>query len=82
MRICYALPYYDPAYTDPERYFERARLMRHLPQAVVSLGHEVDVVVLFPTPHTFEEGGVRYHFVRSSPFLRSFSRHAGAGTYR
>ena len=77
MRICYALPYYDPAYTDPERYLERARLLRHLPQAVAGLGHEVDVVVLFPTPHTFEEGGVGYHFVPSSRPVRSLARRAG-----
>ena len=37
MRICYALPYYDPAYTTPEHYFDRARLMRHLPRLCASL---------------------------------------------
>ena len=65
MRICYALLYNDTACTDPERFFERAPLMRHLPQAVADRGHEVDVVIVFSTDHTFVEGGVRYHFVRS-----------------
>ena len=82
MKICYALPYYDPAYTDPAPYFERARLMRHLPQAVASLGHEVDVVVLFPTSHTFEEGGARYHFVSSSRLAQWMARHAGGWSGR
>ncbi len=77
MRICYVLPYYDPAYPTPERYLDHARLIRHLPQAVASLGHEVDVVVFFPTPHRFEEGGVRYHFVPSGVLAQSLARHVG-----
>ena len=77
MRICYVLPYYDPAYTTPERYFDHARLMRHLPQAVAGQGHEVDVVLLFSTPHMFEEGGVRYHFVPSGVLARTLARRAG-----
>lgn len=77
MRICYTLLYYNPAYTEPDAYLQIAGIMRHLPQALARLGHEVSVVILFPTDHVFEEHGVRYHFVRSNVALRFFSRLAG-----
>ena len=82
MKIGYVLPYYDPACTDPERFFERARLMRYLPQAVADLGHKVDVVIAFPTNHAVAEHGVRYHFVRSGVLLHALSRHVGHRTDR
>ena len=77
MKICYALPYYDPAWATPEHVFEGAPLMRHLPRAVAALGHAVEVVIAFPTDHAFVEDGVRYHFVRSGALLQAFSRRVG-----
>ncbi len=77
MKICYALLHYGSSYTDPDAYFELAPLLRHLPQEVVALGHQVDVVILFPTRHVFEERGVRYHFVPSHALVQSLSRHVG-----
>ncbi|MFQ5568029.1 MAG: glycosyltransferase family 4 protein [Rhodothermales bacterium] len=77
MKLCFALFHYDLADTDPAPFLERAPLMRHLPQEVAALGHKVDVVILFPTSHTFEERGVRYHFVSSGYLSRRLARRAG-----
>lgn len=63
MKICFVLLHHDPAYTDPRRFFGRAPIMRHLPQAVAARGHQVDVVMRFAAPHTFMEGGVTYHLI-------------------
>jgi len=82
MKICFTLPYYNPAYTDPARFFVLAPVMRYLPQAVAALGYQVDAVLAFPTPHDFVEGGVHYHFVPSHPLARTLAQRAGRWLHR
>ena len=77
MKICYAVLHYDRAYDEPHSYLDRTPIHREIPREVARLGHEVEVVHLFPVDADFTEDGVRYRFVASGPVERSLSNGAG-----
>ncbi len=82
MTICYALPYYDPAFTDPEAYLERRALLRDLPRLLAERGYTMHVVHAFPSSHEFARNGVQYHFVRSGKLARGFAGGVARSTGR
>jgi glycosyltransferase involved in cell wall biosynthesis len=77
MRICYAVLHYDRAYSEPHGYLDRTPIHREIPREMAKLGHEVEVVHLFPVDADFAKEGVRYRFVASGPVERSLSNAVG-----
>ncbi len=78
MRICYAVLHYDRAHCEPRSYLARTPIHREIPREMARLGHEVEVVHLFPVNADFAEDGVHYRFVASGPVERSLSNGIGA----
>ena len=77
MKICYVQPYCPPnADLAPPDYLDRYPLLRHLPQQVSLLGHDVDVVVQHPHAALYREHGVRYHMVSEGHAAAALGRGA------
>lgn len=83
MKLCYAVLHYDPSHTDPGEYLNQTPIHRELPREMARLGHQVEVIHLFPIDAEFVEDGVRYRFMApglparlsSKVVSRLFSRH-------
>lgn len=76
MKICSANLYYNVASTieAPAVFLERMPLLREVPAALASAGHEVSVVQLYPTEAAFTLEGVDYHFVRPKLLDKGWGR--------
>lgn len=74
VKVCYAVLYYDPAYSDPVTYLERMPIVRQIPPSLAARGHDVDVVFLFSIDAEFVEDGVTYRFVAASSAARFAAR--------
>ena len=78
MKICYAILHYDRAFPEPHSYLARTPIHREIPREIARLGHQAEIVHLFPCDADFEKDGVHHHFIASGPVERSLSRAAGA----
>ncbi|MFQ5594971.1 MAG: glycosyltransferase family 4 protein, partial [Anaerolineae bacterium] len=62
---------------EPQTYLTRVPIHREIPRALAAVGHQVDVVHVFPADIEFVEDGVTYHFVAPGRIARSISQVAG-----
>ncbi|MFN8472667.1 MAG: glycosyltransferase family 4 protein [Anaerolineae bacterium] len=76
MKVCFAVLHYDErvAEHDVAAYLRTVPVHRALPREVAALGHDVDVVHLYPRDTVYAEDGVTYHFIASGRVPRAAAR--------
>lgn len=77
MKLCFAQMHYDPTYRDPEAYLDAVTIHRELPREMARLGHQVELVHLFPTAAEIEGEGVRYRFIPPARAAAALVERAG-----
>ncbi len=78
MKISFAVFYYSSLLPEePRAYLEQVPLFRFLPRHLAERGHRVEMVHLFSRDAELTEGGVRYRFFRSPPWLAAAARLLG-----
>lgn len=78
-RVCFVMLYYAPDSfkLGLHTYLNRTPIHRVLPQALAERGYEVHLVHLWPYDASFDELGVRFHFVAESKLSRAVSNVVG-----